>query len=399
MRLILFGAGDIGKEALLYFGSSNVLAFCDNKVIGDDTSIRFGIKIISFEKLKEIYKNNIIVICVGNNFVEEIRGQLDEAGIEIYFEYDILKRMGILKIGADQLMAMFQDHDEQYRLLLHCQKALLNQVRGQLDYLKRHADITALKPATGKLRKRQLALVDYAIEFFDFIAELEIKPFLTFGNLVGAVRHQGFVPWDDDLDFGLIRRDYEKLLAFAREKCIVKCLDFYKDSRVIYEIIRTHPNQYFVNIDADVVRVCRHMPDGNEFGIDIWVYDFYKNEYDIKNHLKYLEQLMIKRHQMTNAKETIEFLKSERENNAMICCEETENFFPGIDNFSGYPGLKRVDKWISTKDIFPLKKVKYEHAEFWAPKNMEILLSYEYPDFMEFPYDVGIQAHGGVCIE
>lgn len=41
-----------------------------------------------------------------------------------------------------------------------------------------------------------------------------IKPFLTYG-LIGAVRYQGFVPWDDDLDFGLIRNEYENTEFWA----------------------------------------------------------------------------------------------------------------------------------------------------------------------------------------
>lgn len=399
MKLILFGAGDVGEEAFLYFGSDNIFCFCDNKILGDDIGEKFGIKIISFEKLKLLYKNYIILICVGNNYIADIREQLEAAGMEIYFEFNVLRRMKLLEMGAVKLMELFQNNDEQYRLLLRCQKALLNQARGQLEYLKRHSNIATLKPATGKLRKRQLALIDYALEFFDFIAELEIKPFLTFGNLVGAVRHQGFVPWDDDLDFGLIRGDYERLLAFAKEKCIVDCLDFNKDGRAIYEIIRTHPMQYFINIDTNVVRVCKHTSDGNDFGIDIWIYDFYKNEYKIESHLKYLEELAAKKNKITSIRECLDFLRNERENNGMISEEETENFFPGIDNYNGYPGLKKVKKWISTKDIFPLQKVKFEHAEFWAPKHMEVLLSYEYPNFMEFPEDVGIQAHGEICME
>lgn len=48
--------------------------------------------------------------------------------------------------------------------------------------------------------------------------ELDIPYYMQGGTMLGAVRHEGFIPWDDDVDLGIIRQDYERLLTTVAEK-------------------------------------------------------------------------------------------------------------------------------------------------------------------------------------
>lgn len=68
------------------------------------------------------------------------------------------------------------------------------------------------------LRKVQLAQLEILREVDRVCRENDIRWFLCCGTLLGAVRHQGFIPWDDDLDIGMLRQDYEKFCRLAPEK-------------------------------------------------------------------------------------------------------------------------------------------------------------------------------------
>ena len=61
------------------------------------------------------------------------------------------------------------------------------------------------------LREFQLVLNDMLIDFDTFCKENHLPYYLIGGSALGAKRHEGFIPWDDDVDVALLRRDFERL--------------------------------------------------------------------------------------------------------------------------------------------------------------------------------------------
>ncbi len=63
---------------------------------------------------------------------------------------------------------------------------------------------------TKRLKEIQVEILNSVTEFCD---ENKLEYFLGYGTLIGAVRHQGFIPWDDDIDLVMKRKDYEIFIA------------------------------------------------------------------------------------------------------------------------------------------------------------------------------------------
>lgn len=65
-------------------------------------------------------------------------------------------------------------------------------------------------------KKVQLLTIDLLNKFIEICHENNLRYYFTGGALIGVLRHKGFIPWDDDIDVGMPRKDYEKFLEIIK---------------------------------------------------------------------------------------------------------------------------------------------------------------------------------------
>lgn len=66
----------------------------------------------------------------------------------------------------------------------------------------------------GAAKKRILEIL---LDFSKYCDENKLQYYLIGGTLLGAARHKGFIPWDDDIDIGMPRPDYERFIKLQQQ--------------------------------------------------------------------------------------------------------------------------------------------------------------------------------------
>ena len=247
-------------------------------------------------------------------------------------------------------------------------------------------------PEGSALRRDQKEMVKVLQVFAEICKEHDIKWWLCSGTLLGAARHGGFIPWDDDIDVSMMKKDYKKLLK------ILKNID--ADSEYFYQCIQTDPDH--INLFGKFLKKGERVPSTDlraknfrygGLGFDIFCIEkssefaahmgkfFYLN---MQNPTKYIKNKTI-RHFFIRLVQLINF-------GLLLPLTKLVGLIYNPENDYHYElGSGFYDQPFHVEDIFPLTTIEFEGISFPAPGNTEAYLTRMYGDWRKLPSDEDIR--------
>lgn len=121
------------------------------------------------------------------------------------------------------------------------------------------------------LREIQLSELELLKKIDKFCKKNNIQYCIAYGTLLGAIRHKGFIPWDDDIDIVLMRKDFDKFCELIKKEKTIKFRDYKTDDNYNFYI----PIVYDENID--IVNTSFVNKKIVHPWVDVFPYDNYPN--------------------------------------------------------------------------------------------------------------------------
>ncbi|MBQ9195842.1 MAG: LicD family protein [Clostridia bacterium] len=260
----------------------------------------------------------------------------------------------------------------------------------------------AYDPETlAKLQKLELGILK---EFDRICTQNGIEYFCAGGTAIGAMRHGGFIPWDDDIDVALLREDYERFLKCAREQLSDR-----------YEILNTENDPaYPLMTTRLVLKGTRFQEEcfkdlSCDFGIflDVYCFDYIPDdEAKMKKAAKkvWLQgKLMI----LAAIDDPVLYIGGFKAAVVKLGSKVAHGVLRllGVTPGRIYRSVKKVllengqkskrvayqfdpqlyTSIIDTDDIFPIRRIQFEDMQVMCMAKVEAYLSKRYGDYMTLP--------------
>ena len=395
-KLILFGTGKYGMEALNFFGRENILYFVDNNKNIQGKQID-NILVIPPEKIKDYEKDAIIVLAARDDLCVQMEYQLRKQGIDRFLNYRfIYKYLRREKCSVESFLKDTRLESMIYRLMYLHEEEKEKEAQERVEFFMRSTDIRKVLPAKGELREVQIMLTEATIKFEQQVRNMGLHLLLGGGNLLGAVRNDGFIPWDDDMDVLMIREEYDRLIEICRERGMLFVSEaspndqpmVYKET---YDKLKESEKEILVSYNG--IFLTAYIKSSGKYPavIDIFPLDYYRNDCSYDQVLNYIENCEYECKKLYTLKERLKYNKKVCEENPFTSHNPTNKIGYGIDQFFA---LKACNDFCQSKFVYPLKKIVFEGYEFEAPCTPEKLLEMEYGDIYQWPDDAGKAGHG-----
>lgn len=262
-------------------------------------------------------------------------------------------------------------------------------VQGDLSLLQaKKTFFKALPKAEGSVRQLQRMEL-YLLQQLKRICENHgLRYWMTDGSLLGTVRHEGFVPWDDDMDVGMPRADFERLREVLRDNKHFQVVDYYclAEPRWYSKISK------FVDLDS-----------GSSVFIDLFPYDYY----DVETRQEALAQYRDRRVELVSELDKLIPNLKYRYRDVRVDNSEDKAALDTVfaKCVADYPKSGKwmgwsVEIWESEARIgfpegviYPCSQGTFEEIVVSIPADAKTWLKQVYGEYMEFPRDVGMQNH------
>ncbi len=252
-----------------------------------------------------------------------------------------------------------------------------------LNIPKADGDLRVIQKGSAYILKRLKEICD----------ENGITFFLEGGTLIGAERHHGFIPWDDDIDIGMLREDYWKLW------------DVLKDSEELSIHYYYMYNPYKTPVSSDLITKVK-LKNSDIFYVDVFPYDcvdvkdlelFFEKHNDFSKEIHKVFREYFDRHNYEQKNYYIpqtepsfdaditRIIKEKLSEYGYKNCGDTVVL--GLEQSFGFINRCGIYRYV---DYFPLLKdgVTFENGKYCSPKEYKLMLNNKYGDYMSLPSDI-----------